>query len=259
MPNGYDVYESAYQIVCNNQSGCQVVTMVTGQKENKGARHNLVEMARNAIERNILDGVFRPDQRLVEAELAKQLGISRTPVREALRQLETSGYVIKRDHAGYFVVYHAPEDIKNILELREVLEVAAIRMACERATQESIDRAAQYLANWDQDFASLKTSGLAQDKLYDEGWNKLFRWNNLFHQEFYNASGNKLLVANIESLRQLDRLKRISRFFRYEDLVEFRRQHYKILEAVRQRNKAKAEKAVRLHLETLFRFYRVFL
>ncbi len=233
--------------------------MVTGQTQNSKSRQNLVGLARETIERNILNGVFRPDQRLVEAELASKLGISRTPVREALRQLETRGYVVKRDHAGYFVVYHAPEDIKDILELRQVLEVAAIRLACDRASQDSIDRAAQYLANWDEDFAQLKSSGLSQDKLYDEGWNKLFRWNNLFHQEFYNASGNKLLVSNIESLRQLDRLKRISRFFRYEDLLAFRQQHYRILEAVTQRNKTKAERAVRLHLETLYRFYRVFL
>lgn len=223
------------------------------------SKQNLVEMARSTIERNILDGVLRPDQRLVEAELASQLGISRTPLREALRQLEISGYVTKRDNAGYFVVYHASEDIRNILELREVLEVAAIRLACDRATEEAIDRAAEYLANWDDNFARLKASGLDGDRLYDEGWSKLFRWNDLFHQEFYNASGNKLLVSNIQNLRQLDRLKRISRFFRYEDLLEFRRQHYRILDAVRQRDKGKAEKAVRLHLKTLYQFYRAFL
>lgn len=223
------------------------------------SKESLVEMARNIIERNILDGVFRPDQRLVEAEIASQLGISRTPLREALRQLEMRGYVTRQGNAGYFVVHHAPEDIRNILELREILETAAIRMACDRASEEAIDRAAKYLANWDEEFARLKASGLAGEKLYDEGWNRLFRWNNLFHEEFYNASGNKLLVARIEELRQLDRLKRISRFFRYEDLLEFRRQHYRILEAVRQRNKARAEKAVRMHLDTLFRFYRVFL
>ncbi len=233
--------------------------MVTGQKRSNRPAQNLVEIAREAIQRNILSGIFRPDQRLVEAELASQLGISRTPVREALRQLETTGYVVKRDRTGYFVVYHASEDIRNILELREILEVAAIRLACDRATQENIDRAAAYLASWDEDFASLKSSRLDQDRLYDEGWNKLFRWNNLFHEEFYHASGNKLLVSHIENLRQLDRLKRISRFFRYEDLLAFRSHHYRILNAVQQRDKLKAEKAVRLHLKTLYGFYRAFL
>lgn len=222
-------------------------------------KQNLVDVARNTIEHNILEGVLRPDQRLIESELANQLGISRTPLREALRQLEIKGYVTKRNHAGYLVVYHASEDVRNILELREILEIAAIRMACDRATQSNTDRATGYLANWDEDLARLKASGLDHDKLFDEGWNKLFHWNNLFHQEFYNASGNKLLVANIQSLRELDRLKSISRFFRYDDLLAFRNQHYKILDAVRQKDKRKAEKAVHLHLKTLYEFYRNFL
>jgi len=222
------------------------------------SRQNLVDMARDAIERYVLDGILRPGQRLVEAELANQLGISRTPLREALRQLEIRGYITRRNHA-YFVVHHASEDVRDILELREILEVAAIKMACDRATREHVDRAAVCLANWDKDFAALKSSGLDRDRLFDEGWNKLFRWNDLFHQEFYSASGNKLLVSTIQNLRQLDRLKQVSRFFRYDDLLEFRRQHYKILDAVRQRDKRRAEKAVRLHLETLYKFYRVLL
>ncbi len=234
--------------------------MTMGQRQNSRPTQNLVEIARETIRRNILDGIFRPDQRLVEAELASQLGISRTPLREALRQLEMKGYVTKRDRTGgYYVAHHASEDIRNILELRQVLETAAIRMACERATQENIDRAREYLRNWDEDFASLKTSGLDRDKLYNEGWNKLFRWNNLFHQEFYNAAGNRLLVAHIQDLRQLDRLKNISRLFRYDDLLAFRKQHYMILDAVEHRDKRRAERAVLLHLKTLYEFYRIFL
>ncbi len=216
-----------------------------------GDKRNLVEQARQFIEDLLLTGGLRPNQRVVEAELAEKLGMSRTPIREALRQLETKGLIQKRPAHGYVVVYHTFEDIRNNFEVRLPLEKAAIRLACDNATQEHLDRAALILTQYDAELAAPppQTAGL------EKRLNTETDWNSLFHLEMYQAAGNKLLTQYILNLRDLDRLIRITLDLKLADFQRFQRQHHAILNAVKQRNRAKAEKAVENHLLTLYRLY----
>ena len=214
-------------------------------------KKKLVEIARHEIENRILAGRLRPDHHLIEAELAGQLGISRTPLREALRQLEIKGLLKKRKSVGYTVVYHSPKDIRNTFEVRIALESAAIRLACKNATEEHIDRASLILARYDEALATQGRGVLNLDKYINGDQD----WNSLFHKELYHASGNELLTTYIMNIRDFDRLKRIALQLRLSDLLMFQGQHYKILDAVKQRNKGKAERAVQAHIKTLFNFY----
>ena len=116
------------------------------------SRSNLVNTARDAIERYIFDRVLRPDQRLIESELSEKLGLSRTPLREALRQLEVKGLITKLPTGGYVVTYYTAEDVINIFEIREALETLAMRLACDRATREQLDRAGGMLQPIRQDY-----------------------------------------------------------------------------------------------------------
>ncbi|MEW6184361.1 MAG: GntR family transcriptional regulator [Thermodesulfobacteriota bacterium] len=212
---------------------------------------SLVEVARQAIEDQLLTGRLRPDQHLREAELAENFGISRTPLREALRQLETKGLIKKRHSLGYVVVYHSLEDIRNSFEVRLPLEKTAIRLACENATQEHIDRASRILTRYDEELAAphKPQKGLVKRINTDSDWN------GLFHKELYQAAGNELLTRHILNLRDLDRLIRITLDLKLADFQRFQAQHHKILNAVKQRNKTRAEKEVQEHILTLFRFY----
>ena len=220
-------------------------------KRKRKNKTSLVEVARQAIEDQLLTGRLRPDQHLVEAALADKFGISRTPLREALRQLETKGLIKKRHSMGYVVVYHSLEDIRNNFEVRLPLEKTAIRLACENATKEHIDHASTILAKYDEELANpqKQTNGL------DKRLNTESDWNSLFHKEMYNAAGNELLTKYIMNLRDLDRLKRITLDLKLADFQRFQAQHHKILNAVEQRNKAKAEREVQMHIKTLFGFY----
>lgn len=225
---------------------------ITGQKKDK---RNLAEKARQEIENKILAGGLRPDHHIIEAELADQLGISRTPLREALRQLEVKGLLKKRNSVGYTVVYHSPQDLRNTYEIRMSLESTAIRLACENATNEHIDRAAAFLVRYDEALTTqsqrIKNGGLFFFSYPDADHD----WNSLFHKEIYRASGNELLTTQIMNIRDLDRLKRITLKLTLGDLLVFQSQHYKILDAVTQRNKGKAVRAVQSHIKNLYHFY----
>lgn len=214
-------------------------------------KRSLVEVSRQAIENQILSGALRPDQRLVEAELANQLGISRTPLREALRQLEIKGLVKKRNSIGYVVVSHTLKDIQNNLEVRLALESTAIELACRNATQEHIDRASQFLARLDEDLATPNKEIPNIDNFLNSDQD----WNSLFHKEMYRAAGNELLTRYIMNLRDLDRLKRIALNLKIGEFRTFQAQHYKILDAVKERNPGKAKRAVQSHIKTLYNFY----
>lgn len=220
-------------------------SMVKKTKDSDKSRLNSVDAAREAIEGYILSGQLRPDQRLIESELAAKLGLSRTPIREALVHLELKGYLTKLQYGGYVVAYYTSSDMENIFEIRVALETLAIRLACEHATQAQIDKAAEYLANF--------TRAIDDPRPNDK------HWNSLFHEEMYNACGNKQLIANIQNLRDVVRLKYISPRFGRDVMLGFAREHAKILEALQQRDKHKAEKAVQKHLQSVCRIYIKFL
>jgi DNA-binding GntR family transcriptional regulator len=217
-------------------------------------KKSLVDVARQSIENQILNGDLRPDQRLVEAELADRLEISRTPIREALRQLEIKGIVKKRNLIGYVVVYHSRKDVQNNFEVRIALESTAIKLACEKATQEHIDRASMYLARLDKDLALRKEptfNVIIPDNYLDSDQD----WNSLFHREIYNAADNELLTKYIKNVRDMDRLKQVALRMKHSDFQTFQTQHYKILEALKERDKSKAERAVQTHIKTLYDFH----
>jgi len=115
--------------------------------------HSLASLAQREIERRILAGEIAPGGRLNEAELAQQLGVSRGPIREAFRMLEEAGLVSQQKNRGAFVRAPSAQEIREIFELRVLLEEAALRKLAQaasaaqlrhlRALLEQMDRAAR--------------------------------------------------------------------------------------------------------------------
>ena len=97
-------------------------------------RHEVTDSLRKAI----ASGLLEPGQRLMEVDLAQELGVSRLPVREAIRNLEHEGLLVSIPHRGTFVVEVTESDIREMFSLREALEALAARLVAERANQEEV-------------------------------------------------------------------------------------------------------------------------
>lgn len=108
------------------------------------------DMACSAIRQAILRGNLKPGDRLLEAEIARQMGISRAPVREAIRQLASEGLVVSYAHRGTFVTELSADDLWEIYTLRAAVESLAVRLVAEQATPEIILALKQAVADMAQ-------------------------------------------------------------------------------------------------------------
>ena len=198
-------------------------------------RHNLAEQVFEVLQRHIVTGELRPNQRLVESEIAKRVGTSRTPVREALKRLELGGYVNVLSGGGLVVVDHSGMQIQSLFEIREALECVAIRSACRYITEKQINKAEEYY-----------TRSIEAARNHDI--EEYMKMHGAFHEELYAACGNKTLQSLIRTFRYQYFDRRLTRVYTLRQWRTQGRHHGQILEAVRERNVRRAEKALRRHL-----------
>ena len=92
----------------------------------------------NTLRQAILKGELEPGERLMEIQLAERLGVSRTPIREAIRKLELEGLVLMVPRKGAEVASISEKSLREVLEVRRSLEELAIELACQKITQEQI-------------------------------------------------------------------------------------------------------------------------
>jgi len=186
----------------------------------------------------IVDKVFLPRERLIASRLAKQLEMSRTPIREALQQLEVQGYVSATHGGGMIVKNYSPKEVQELYELRTALECGAIELVCQRITD-------QQLA------AAQRCHDEMSEAAYTGDFDRFFELNATFHSDLlYAATGNERLCMTIRSLRDQFLEKRLARASIADDWETKMEQHAEILEAVRKRDQSLARKAVRQHLTT---------
>ena len=96
-------------------------------------------MVFKTLRQSILTGELKPGERLMEIHLAEKLGVSRTPIREAIRKLELEGLVTMIPRRGAEVAKISEKNLKDVLEVRTCLDSLAVRLACQRITDEQID------------------------------------------------------------------------------------------------------------------------
>lgn len=188
----------------------------------------------------ILAGDLRPNQHLVETEIAVSLGMSRTPVREALGRLLQEGYLKKLSTGKHVVAELTVTDVRRMVEILEPLEVAAIRLACQRATQEQVGLARQAFDN-------------LREAISNRELNRCVEMNNIFHTHIYAGSQNEQLCSIIQSLgnRYYDRA--MTRSLTSKNWSSMMALHQHILEALQERDLRKAENAVRKHVRIQLR------
>lgn len=93
----------------------------------------------NTLRQAILRGELKPGERLMEIQLANKLGVSRTPIREAIRKLELEGLVLMIPRKGAEVADITEKSLRDVLEVREALEELAVRLACDKIKEEEIE------------------------------------------------------------------------------------------------------------------------
>jgi len=152
-------------------------------------RENLRDAVLRLIEESLLAGELRPGDRIVEAELARRAGISRGPVREAIRQLVGEGILVSYPSRGTFVTQWTPRAVEEAYTLRAVLERFTIQEAAKRITPEEI---AQLQATVD----GMNRSARLNDT------STLIRLDVQFHEQLYRLSGHSLLQEMLSQLRR---------------------------------------------------------
>jgi DNA-binding GntR family transcriptional regulator len=195
-------------------------------------RRTIQEIVAEALRDAIVTGRLKGGERLHQDGIASRLGVSRMPVREALRQLESEGLVVFTPHRRVSVAALSAEELREIYQIRTALELLALDLAVPRMSA--------------QDLAALGELLEQMDRVTDPGrWLELNRG---FHRTLYRASGRARLCALIDSLRgNVERYLRIYVSGR-EHRARAQAEHRRIVRACRRRQAAEAKKALRRHL-----------
>lgn len=184
----------------------------------------------------IMEGTLRPGERLMEIQLAEQLGVSRTPVREAIRKLELEGLVIMLPRKGAYVASISKKDLVDILELRVGLEGMAAYYAAERISEDEIKE----LEN---------ISKVLEDYIKKNDLENMLKEDENFHNFIFEATGNARLKSTMLSIWEPVYRFRLKYMSDYSLAVNIIEEHNKIMEALKKGEADLAEKLAKEHIE----------
>jgi DNA-binding GntR family transcriptional regulator len=195
----------------------------------------LAASATELLRERILSGAFLPGERLVEAEIARQLGTSRGPVREALAKLRAEG-LVRDERRGAFVAELGAEDIREIYELRAALEERAARLIVLRRDREALDELAGLVEG-------LRRAAAADDR------ERFAQLDFAFHEELTRLSGNgrlhRAFVTQAGALRTLLRLEVTTQYESLEGILE---EHERLFRDIASLSVPRAEAGCARHL-----------
>ena len=190
----------------------------------------------NTLRQAILKGELAPGERLMEIQLAQKLGVSRTPIREAIRKLELEGFVVMIPRRGTYVADISIKDINEVYEIRTSLEVLAAGLAAERISDEELETMQRLLVEIGQ-------------HIEDGNIEKIVEIDTAFHDVLYKASRNKRLAGIINNLReQITVIRRRSMMYpgRLQNTME---EHRILVDSIAAHDVDRAQNAARLHME----------
>jgi DNA-binding GntR family transcriptional regulator len=213
-------------------------------------RRALVDKLASQLHARVLSGELPSGTRLRQEALAQEFGVSRTPVREALRKLQADGLVELQPNRGAVVRGLSPREIRDAYEVRGALEALAAQLAAERISREQLKR----LGHAQREFrAALERTATRRRGGREVGVREVRLWgsaNDEFHQTIHEASGNEVLVATLEQLhrnfpRDLSRLVVSESTAMLEANV---REHEAILEALSRHDAKAAHELMQRHI-----------
>ena len=190
----------------------------------------------NTLRQAILKGELKPGERLMEIALAERLGVSRTPIREAMRKLEQEGLVVMIPRRGAQVANITEKDLNDVLEVRIALENVAIEKACARMSEEEMSRL--WLAA--KEFEHTITEGNLV---------KLAEADVAFHEIIYQASDNKRLIQVLNNMREQIYRYRVEYLKREEAHPQLIAEHAEIIEYISKGEKKAATDVMCNHID----------
>ena len=195
---------------------------------------SLVEIIFRQLEGMILSGKIQPGERINESKLSTVLGVSRAPIREALRLLASNGILEVRANRGVFVRDLQINEVEGLYDIRAALDVLAGERAAERIDEEHL----QVLNKWMQEMAVCVEANDAD---------AYYRANIAFHEAIVEIAGNANLLSIYEGVcKQMSLFRRISLFLPGHLRLSLQR-HKKIIEAIKSKNRVKAASVMRNH------------
>ena len=192
---------------------------------------SLLEMMR----RDILTGALRPGQKIVEQDLCRKYGVSRTPIREALKQLESDGLVETILNRGAFVIGMSEKDYEDMFELRKAYEIQAVKWAIERITEEEMEVL-------EETFEFMEFYTMRNDK------DKMMIINMEFHHVIYEAAKNRILQKLLTSFQSFLKYSHSATKVDRKYLQAVLEEHRAIFKAIKEKDIKEGALAMEIHI-----------
>ena len=190
----------------------------------------------NTIRQAILRGELKPGERLMEIQLANKLGVSRTPIREAIRKLELEGLVLMIPRKGAEVAEITEKSLRDVLEVRRALEELSVQLACEKITKEEIRELERVAKEFQQVVKSSDITEIAEVDVR-------------FHDIIYTATDNQKLIQLLNNLREQMYRYRVEYLKRDGVFPQLIAEHEAIIRHIENNEKEKATEVMCRHID----------
>ena len=191
----------------------------------------------NTLREAILRGDLVPGERLMELQLAAKLGVSRTPIREAIRMLEQEGLAITIPRKGAIVAGMTEKDMQDVLEIREALEELSVQVACDKITDEEIAELQKNMKNFEHSLKSGDLKKMAQADVE-------------FHDVIYRATDNPKLINMLNNLREQMYRYRVEYLKNPQNHEQLLQEHEAIYKGIVEKDKSAVTEMIRKHIST---------
>ena len=206
------------------------------EKKEFSSSFSLTDEIADIIRDRILKGEYEIGAKIKETQIAAELRVSRTPIREAFKQLENEGLIDYIPNRGCFAKGFTQQDVDDIYAVREALERLAVERAVERITDAELRDLEE---EWDlMEFYAKKKDA-----------QKVLELNSTFHDRIYASTRSRFMAQVLRSYKSYINKTRKSVFYDETYLMAILKEHREILEAIKSRDKERAVRAVSGHLE----------
>ena len=202
---------------------------------NMNAYLPLRDVVFNTLREAILKGDLKPGERLMELQLASKLGVSRTPIREAIRMLEQEGLAVTTPRKGAEVAKMTLKDMEDVLEIRDALDELAVRIACQKITDEQLKQLEDVKELFEKNTQTNKVKNIAEADVS-------------FHDVIYEATGNPKLVTLLNNLREQVYRYRVEYIKDPKNYPTLIAEHEAILDSLKNRDVKNAVEAMHVHV-----------
>ncbi len=208
---------------------------MNGWDEQREEKYSLRGKVFHHVREEILSGKLKPDEELKEVAIGEELGVSRTPVREALRQLELEGLVRIIPNKGAYVRGISAKDVLDIYSIRARLEGLCARMAAGAIKKEQLEQLEEIVF-------------LSKYQEQQQHYEQLFVLDSKFHETLYEACGSKILEHLLTDFHQYVQRVRKTSLSKQQRAEKSTKEHEAIIKAIREKNPEEADRLATLHV-----------